>query len=251
MSSGIYLIQNNINKKCYIGKSSDIEKRWKYHKENYQSIKEYDKPLYRGFRYYGLENFTFSIIEQINDYNNSNFVNEREQYWIEFYKGFSEGYNATKGGDGGITVKDPRKKYGKLSTEDVIYLRKRYKECKYPSGYIYECEFKNKITKRGFQAIWLGQNAQNIMPDVFSQKNKEKQLQLNRAYEGILRRRISLEEKQQILEKIKYKPIQKVWREEYQSIYSLSGFISMLNTTSLDEVLDLSGVLEPLKGDSN
>lgn len=250
MSSGIYLIQNNINKKNYIGKSFDIEKRWKYHKENYQSKKEYDKPLYRAFRYYGLDNFTFSIIELIDNYNkNVNVVNEREQYWIKFYQGFTDGYNATIGGDGGITVKDPRKTYGKLTTEEVIYLRKRYNEGKYPKSYIYKCEFKDKITERGFQAIWLGQNAKNIMPEVFSQENRDKQTKLNRAYEGVLRRRITLEEKHKILNKIKSKPIYQVWKEEYQKVYSLAGFTSMLNTQSLDEVLDLSGVLEPLKGD--
>lgn len=252
MSSGIYLIQNNINKKCYIGKSSNIEKRWKYHKENYNNTKEYNKPLYRAFRYYGLNNFSFIIIENIDNYNeNSIFVNDREKYWIEQYDSLKMGYNATIGGDGGITVENPREKYGKLTTEEVIYLRKRYQECKYPNGYIYENEFKDKITKRGFQAIWLGQNAKDIMPEVFSKENKEKQLQLSRAYEGVLRRRISLEEKYQILEKIKIKPIQKVWREEYQSIYSLSGFLSMLNSTSLDEILDLSGTLDPIEGDNN
>ena len=37
---GIYAITNKINNKKYIGKSSDIKKRWEYHKQNYESIKE-------------------------------------------------------------------------------------------------------------------------------------------------------------------------------------------------------------------
>lgn len=252
MSSGIYLIQNNINKKCYIGKSSNIEKRWKYHKENYNSVKEYNKPLYRAFRYYGLNNFSFIIIENIDNYNEDQvFVNDREKYWIKQYNSFKVGYNATIGGDGGVTVKNPRISYGKLTNEEVIYLRKRYQECKYPKSYIYECEFKNKISARGFQAIWLGENAKDIMPEVFTEENKNKQLQLNRAYEGILRRKITLKEKYEILNKIKIKPINQVWREEYQDKYKLSGFQSMLNKKSLDEILDLSGTLEPLEGDYN
>lgn len=250
MSSGIYLIQNNINKKCYIGKSSNIENRWKYHKENYNGIKEYDKPLYRAFRYYGLNNFSFSIIENIDNYNeNTILVNNRERYWINYYNSFKSGYNATIGGDGGITVLNPRQKYGKITKDDVIYLRKRYKECKYPGSYIYEYEFKNKISKRGFQAIWLGQNSKDIMPEVFTNENKIKQLQLNRGYAGILRRKISLEEKHNILEGIKKKPINQVWREKYQNIYTLSGFQTMLNSKSLDEILDLSGTLDELKED--
>lgn len=248
MSSGIYLIQNNINQKCYIGKSSNIENRWKYHRENYKGNKEYNKPLYRAFRYYGINNFTFSILEEIKDYNDQkDFVNNQEKFWINYYNSFNKGYNATIGGDGGITVNDPRIAYGKLTTKEVIYLRKRYQECKYPSGYIYKEEFQNKITKRGFQAIWLGQNAKTIMPEVFTEENKKKQLQLNRAYEGVLRRKITLEEKYQILNKIKTKPINQVWRENYQNIYKLSGFQSMLNSKSLDEYLDLSGGLDPLE----
>ena len=38
MSQGIYKITNKINNKCYIGKSTDIESRWKYHIETKNSI---------------------------------------------------------------------------------------------------------------------------------------------------------------------------------------------------------------------
>lgn len=46
MSQGIYKITNKINNKCYIGKSTNIEFRWKYHIKNRNSIVEYNKPLY-------------------------------------------------------------------------------------------------------------------------------------------------------------------------------------------------------------
>lgn len=62
---GIYKITNNINGKVYIGQSIDINKRWKEHKYRSQiPNKEYDKYLYRAFRKYGLENFTFEILEE-------------------------------------------------------------------------------------------------------------------------------------------------------------------------------------------
>ena len=249
MSQGIYKITNKINNKCYIGKSSNIEERWKYHINNRNSLKEYNKPLYRAFRKYGIENFSFEIIEEIVNYENSN---EREKYWIEYYDCFgnNKGYNATKGGDGGVTCEDPREKYGKLTTEEVIYLRKRFEEGKYPASYIYECEFKDKISQRGFQAIWLGQNAKNIMPEVFSQENKQKQIKLNRAYEGVLRRRISLEEKQIIKKRIEQgEKCGTIWRKEYQHLYkSATGFRDIINTKSLDEEIILDGktALDPL-----
>ena len=64
---GIYKITNTINHKVYIGLSNNIEKRWKTHKQRAfsENDKEYNKHLYRAFRKYGLENFTFEVIEEI------------------------------------------------------------------------------------------------------------------------------------------------------------------------------------------
>lgn len=243
MTKGIYKITNLINNKCYIGKSSNIEERWKYHKNNINNIKEYDKPLYRAFRKYGISNFSFDIIENIlENYNETS--DERERYWIKYYNSYgNNGYNGTLGGDGGITVLDPRKKYGKITVEEVIYLRKRYVECKYPASYIWQAEFQDKISKRGFQAIWLGENAKDIMPEIFTEENKNKQLKLSRAYEGVLRRRISLQDKQKIKERInKGEKARDIWKQEYKDIYkSFTGFQDMLEAISLDEEVILDG----------
>ena len=45
MSQGIYKITNKLNNKCYIGKSSNIEERWKY-----QRIKKGGNQPYRKGR---------------------------------------------------------------------------------------------------------------------------------------------------------------------------------------------------------
>lgn len=244
MSQGIYKITNKINNKIYIGKSTDIEKRWKYHISHYNYEREYNKPLYKAFRKYGVENFSFEIIEEcLLD------IDEKEKYWINFYNSYKNGYNATIGGEGGVTVLSPREKYGKLTTNEVIYLRKRFAECKYPASYIYECEFKDKITKRGFQAIWLGQNAKNIMSEVFTEENKQKNLQLGRLYEGLLKRRkkISLEQTLEIRERIKKGESRKsIWLSEFQDIYTEGGFRDAINMPSLDERIELNGKLTPL-----
>jgi hypothetical protein len=146
------------------------------------------------------------------------------------------------GGDGGVTVSNPREKYGKLTLDEVIYLRKRYLECRYPASLIYEKEFKNKITKRGFQAIWTGQNAKEIMPEIFTEKNKKRQIQLSREYEGVLRRRVSLEEKNKIKKRIKNgENISQIWKD-YQYLYSKTGFRDMINATSLDERENLNEI---------
>jgi len=53
------------------------------------SAHEYDYPLSRAFRKYGLENFTFEIIEECSPEK----LNERERHWIHFYDSFYNGYN--------------------------------------------------------------------------------------------------------------------------------------------------------------
>lgn len=52
-------------------------------------------------RKYGIDNFSISVVEVVD---NSK-LNEREQWWVSFYKTYETGYNATRGGDGRL-VKD-------------------------------------------------------------------------------------------------------------------------------------------------
>lgn len=63
--SGIYEIKNNLNGKKYIGKSENCYGRWLSHRTNY---KLQNNPLYEDMRKYGIENFSFRIIEKIPAY---------------------------------------------------------------------------------------------------------------------------------------------------------------------------------------
>lgn len=91
MSCGIYKIINLINNKQYIGQSIDIETRWQQHKT---SNKNYI--LYQAFKKYGLENFSFEIIEECSKEK----LDEREQYWIKYCNTLTpNGYNMTSGGE--------------------------------------------------------------------------------------------------------------------------------------------------------
>lgn len=94
---GIYKITNNINGKVYIGKSIHIKRRWSEHKADINDTTKQNH-LYRAFRKYGLENFTFEIIELCQEDNN--ILSEKEKYWINFYNSYENGYNETRGGDG-------------------------------------------------------------------------------------------------------------------------------------------------------
>lgn len=85
---GIYKITNTINGKCYIGQSIDIVRRWRQHRTDYQTE---EKVLYRAIRKYGLENFSFEVLEECE----VTALNERELFWINEYDSYNNGYNAT------------------------------------------------------------------------------------------------------------------------------------------------------------
>ena len=92
---GIYEIVNNINQHCYVGQSVNIYQRWNAHRSiafNKKS-KGYNRPLYCAIRKYGLENFSFKIIEECPPEK----LNEREIYWIAEIE---PEYNLAAGGDG-------------------------------------------------------------------------------------------------------------------------------------------------------
>ena len=103
---GIYKIENLINGKVYIGQSVDIKGRWNEHKlvnsrASKDALKRQKYPLYLAFEKYGLDNFSFEVIEECSVEE----LNEKEQFYIKKYNSYidfpnSNGYNLTLGGDG-------------------------------------------------------------------------------------------------------------------------------------------------------
>ena len=95
----IYKVTNKINGNIYIGQTRQpINTRWLNHcySAETSSHKDYSCPLHNAIRKYGRDNF---LIEEIEDCDND-LLNEREQYWIQFYNSYNNGYNAALGGDG-------------------------------------------------------------------------------------------------------------------------------------------------------
>lgn len=95
--SKIYKIINDINEKIYIGKTEfSIEKRFQEHCKDAYKRPEEKRPLYSAIRKYGEKHFTVELIEECP----TEEAAMREQYWIGFYRSYTDGYNATLGGDG-------------------------------------------------------------------------------------------------------------------------------------------------------
>lgn len=96
MKRYVYKIQNQLNKKVYIGQTKNPNTRKANH--FYLARKGDERHLYASIRKYGQENFVFEVIEECND----DSINEREEFWVSHYDSFNhfKGYNLTRGGEG-------------------------------------------------------------------------------------------------------------------------------------------------------
>ena len=163
---GIYKIENLINGKIYVGQSNNIERRFSQHKSPYEQKRFSDKPLYKAFQKYGIENFSFSVIEECTIEQ----LNEKEKLWISKLQSLTHqnGYNITVGGDG---VADDNHPNHKLTREDIVDIRNRYNKrerCKEV-----EAIYSDRIGHSGFSKIWKGETWKDIMPEVYTEENKE------------------------------------------------------------------------------
>ncbi len=163
----LYKITNNINTKCYIGITNNIKRRFSYHrrKRDNENVKEYDKPLYRAFRKYGIQNFTFEVILT------GLLKKEAEEKEIEYIKIYNSlthgnGYNIREGGNlSGDTLRGENHFFSKMTDNDVrniIYQRDIMH--KRPIK-VYE-DYKDKIAYATFESVWIGKSWLHMQPTI-------------------------------------------------------------------------------------
>jgi group I intron endonuclease len=106
----IYKIECTVNKKIYIGqtKCNTPAKRFKQHIDTSKKMQGY--ALHNAIRTHGEENFTIEMLYQSD---NQDELNEKEKYYIEFYKSKTteNGYNITGGGKGVIYKRVDKENY--------------------------------------------------------------------------------------------------------------------------------------------
>lgn len=109
----IYKITNQINGKIYVGQTYRTpEERWRDHE---REAWRYATPMARAIQKYGWNNFKPEIIDTAITQKEAN---EKERYWIEYYKTCigvygknANGYNLTPGGDGAPKITPEEDKY--------------------------------------------------------------------------------------------------------------------------------------------
>lgn len=117
----IYKITNPKGK-IYIGQTKDYRKRLNHYrilncKTQYR--------LYNSLKKYGFNNHVFEIIEEVS----VKVSDEREQYWISFYKSYwkdeNKGLNLNKGGDRPKHTEETKNKISKSITGANNYKAKK------------------------------------------------------------------------------------------------------------------------------
>jgi group I intron endonuclease len=158
----IYKSTNKITKKVYIGQTKHtLDIRIKSHiKES--KIKS-NRPFMLSINEYGIDNFTFELIDSAN---NLDELNDKEIYWINFYNSvFPNGYNITGGGQGKkikVTkelsriisegLKNSKKWQETKNSEEYIQKRKEY-FIGWAKGKKFSQEHKEKIWKKNKERI--------------------------------------------------------------------------------------------------
>jgi hypothetical protein len=90
VKTGIYKITNTLNQKVYIGQAVNIAERWKQHIKRALGAEPLTQnKLYPAMQKDGVWNFTFEIVEVCD----KSKLNEREQYWQQFFGAKEYGYS--------------------------------------------------------------------------------------------------------------------------------------------------------------
>jgi group I intron endonuclease len=131
----IYVIQNKLNNKLYVGKTSNLSRRWREHKKVAEGGKEkYGKnfrAIHAAIKKYGEDNFSFFDIES---WEEELEAYEAEMFWIEYFQSYQKniGYNETMGGKGAQSGnKNPR--FGKPVSDETRQKLSKSRKGKKPS----------------------------------------------------------------------------------------------------------------------
>ena len=197
----IYAITNIINNKKYIGFSCNYKERWKTHISAYYSKAPTKKVLYLSMRKHGIENFIFELIYCSKDKDHTK--NIMEAFFIKEYGSrHPNGYNITRGGDGGPGVTSQQAiDFNKRRIEDGshIFLNKEFQKT-IKSRMIKNNPMKNPETKaKQIKAASISQRKKVAEGNHYFQSEASKQEKIKRM--NIMKARPLIKEVRELFKK--------------------------------------------------
>ena len=170
MACGIYKFENNINHMIYIGQAIDLENRYNKHIRNIRD-KKHQEDFYLALREYGIENFSYEILESFESYDRET-LNSLECYYIDFYNSMKpNGYNMVPGGSNGAGLAMGKKiqqfdMYGQFIAEYPSALQAAYSTGIEHSS-ICACARGQNLHTKTFQ--WKYNDSNKIITDISAQ----------------------------------------------------------------------------------
>lgn len=214
MTHYIYVIQNKINLKIYVGKTNNPDKRYKDHIYITNNSTNTNKFLiHRAINKYGKDNFLFQVIEE---FENELDCLEAEKFWIEFFRsdinrfGSEYGYNLTAGGDGILGLKHSQQAKNKISKAN--------------KGRIFDQETRYRMSEshKGKPSSMLGHKQTNKQKKIQSERNSgSKNYFYGKKFIGIQNATSVLNEKQ-VIEIILLLKDKTHTQKEISKIYNVS-----------------------------
>lgn len=119
---GVYKIVNLLNGRVYVGQTKEkFQRRFCFHRWKLRKGSHDNKYLQNAWNKYGEDNFVFEVIEVLS----INEIDEREKYWIKYYREQPEGcYSIQDGGQPknlGVYVSvESRKRVGELNRQRLL-----------------------------------------------------------------------------------------------------------------------------------
>lgn len=179
--SGVYKITNKVNNKSYIGSSINIKMRWQKHIYDLKKDLHPNKHLLESYKKYGEHNFEFSILEIVED---TDQLIDREQYYLDFYKSYENGYNIRKFAENNFGYKHSKKTIekcriastGKQHTEET---KKRISLSNIGKIVSEETKKKMSLAKKGKSSHWKGKKRSEKQKKIISDMAKKRIGELN------------------------------------------------------------------------
>lgn len=167
----IYKTTNLLNGKIYIGKD----------KKNNPSYLGSGVLLKQSIKKYGKKNFVKEILEYCNSFDE---LNEKERYWISYYKSQDKliGYNITDGGDGN-TLKwngDKLTDEHKIKISESLKKSENFKKSRSSEEFKQKCSNWQKGKKRSAEYLEKFNDSRNKILEI---KNKQKKDNLSKVLE--------------------------------------------------------------------
>lgn len=165
MSIGIYKYENKLNGHIYIGQSQDIETRYKQHLYDAENRPERGTGIDIAIKKYGIENFTFEIIElcAIEE------LDHKEKFWISYYDSYHNGYNRTPGG---MVLRGEEHPRAILTEQEVWDIREQYGN-RVKRSEVFKPYLQKGITKRALLKVWNCETWVNVHSEVYTEENRQ------------------------------------------------------------------------------